>query len=276
MRQRPASFYVLSLLLVVLVACLYAPTMTILILSFQGPEGGLTFPMNGVSGHWFAELFRGNTGGDLIPSLQRSLVLAAMVMVASTLIAVPAALFFRERHRGSGPLLALTVLGLIMPSILVGLGVGMVFSQAGIAPTWFGSAFGAQLTWTLPFSILILIAVFNRFDRKWEEAARDLGASSARTFWHIVLPIITPGVIGIALFSFTLSYDEFTRTALTSGFENTMPLEISAMTQRFTTPVLYALGSTTTAFSFLMIGAALLAIKATRRYRAPKERTPLP
>lgn len=265
MTSRPASFYVLSLFMIALIIFLYAPTITILILSFRGPEGALTFPMNGTPVHWFVELFRGDTGGDLIGSLRRSLMLGAMIIVASTAIALAATLYIRSRRSGSGVLLGLTIIGLIMPSVLIGLGIGLLFGEAGINPTWYGSAFDAQLTWTLPFGALILLAVFNRLDRRWEEAARDLGASAARTFWDVVLPIIAPGVIGVAILNFSLSYDEFTRIALTAGFANTLPLEISSMTQRFTSPVLYALGSVTTAFSFLMIVLALVAILATRR-----------
>ena len=81
--------------------------------------------------------------------------------------------------------------------------------ELGLDPDWYSSAFGAQLTWTLPFGLLIMFAVFNRFNRAWEEAARDQGATPWQSFRHVVLPIIAPSVIGIALFGFTLSYDEF-------------------------------------------------------------------
>jgi len=115
--------------------------------------------------------------------------------------------------------------------------------------------------------------VFNRFDRSWEEAARDLGASAWKSFWHVVLPIIAPSVIGIALFGFSLSYDEFARTLLVSG-ANTLPLEIFGMTTNITTPVLYALGSVTTAVSFVAIALALigmnLATRWARRRAAPR------
>ena len=155
-----------------------------------------------------------------------------------------------------------------MPSILVSLGVGLLFSQSGLDPDWYSSAFGAQLTWTLPFGVLIMFAVFNRFDRAWEEAARDLGASPWQSFWHVVLPIIAPSVIGIALFGFTLSYDEFARTLLTSGSDNTLPLEIFGMTTNVTTPVLYALGTVTTAVSFVAIGVSLGTMMLLARRRA--------
>ena len=89
-------------------------------------------------------------------------------------------------------------------------------------------------------------------------AARDLGASSWQTIRFVVLPIIAPSLIGVALFGFTLSYDEFARTLLTSGSYNTLPLEIFGMTTNVTTPVIFALGTLTTLFSFLVIGVFLL------------------
>jgi putative spermidine/putrescine transport system permease protein len=246
---------------------LYGPTITILVLSFQGPDGGLTFPLNGVSLHWFAALFQTQAVGDFGGSLARSLALATMVMAATVAISVSAGLAFRRRFRGSQALFTLTVASLIIPSILVSLGVGLLFSQAGLDPAWDTSAFGAQLTWTLPFGVLIMFAVFNRFNKAWEEAAKDLGATPWQGFWHVVLPIIAPSVVGIALFGFSLSYDEFARTLLTAGSDNTLPLEIFGMTTNVTTPVLYALGTVTTVFSFVVIGVALTTVSVLSRRR---------
>lgn len=115
-----------------------------------------------------------------------------------------------------------------------------------------------------------MFAVFNRFDKAYEEAARDLGATSWQTIRFVVLPIIAPSLIGVALFGFTLSYDEFARTLLTSGSYNTLPLEIFGMTTNVTSPVLYALGTLTTVFSLLIIGAFLLIAYGARRRQAAK------
>jgi putative spermidine/putrescine transport system permease protein len=106
-----------------------------------------------------------------------------------------------------------------------------------------------------------MIGIFNRFNPSYEEAARDLGATDVKTFWEIVFPLITPSVVGVALLGFTLSYDEFTRSALISGRTNTLPLEIYGMTTNVTSPALYALGTLTTVFSFVVIGVALVAIQ---------------
>ncbi|MFT6912587.1 MAG: putative spermidine/putrescine transport system permease protein, partial [Paracoccaceae bacterium] len=79
-----------------------------------------------------------------------------------------------------------------------------------------------------------------------------------QTFRHVVLPIIAPSLIGVALFGFTLSYDEFARTLMTAGSYNTLPLEIFGMTTNVTSPVLYALGTLTTIFSLVIIGIFLI------------------
>jgi putative spermidine/putrescine transport system permease protein len=113
-----------------------------------------------------------------------------------------------------------------------------------------------------------MFAVFNRFSPAYEEAARDLGATPWQTFRHVVLPMIAPSLIGVGLFGFTLSYDEFARTLMTSGTYNTLPLEIYAMTTNVTTPVLYALGTVTTLFSFTTILLALAIILVLRRRQA--------
>lgn len=266
MEPRPRSFYILSAFFALFLLFLYGPTITIAILSFQGPGGGLTFPMRGTSLHWFRDLFEQQAVGDIWGSFRRSFALGLMVMVTTVVLSVMGGLAFRKRFRGSGILFYLIITSLVIPSILISLGVGLIFSQSGLEVHWSTSGFGSQLTWTLPFGLLIMFAVFNRFDKSYEEAARDLGATSWQTLSHVVLPIIGPSLIGVALFGFTLSYDEFARTLLTSGSYNTLPLEIFGMTTNVTTPVLYALGTLTTAFSLLMIALFLcLALWSARR-----------
>ena len=265
--RRGLSFYLLAAFFGLFVLFLYGPIATITILSFQGPEGGLTFPMNGVSLHWFRNLFEQQAVGDFGGSFRRSLALGLTVMVLTVLFSLLAGFAFRRRFLGSGALFYLAVASLIVPSILVSLGIGLLFNILGIEPTWYGSALGAHLTWTLPFGLLIVFAIFNRFNPAYEEAARDLGATPWQTVRHVVLPILLPSLIGVGLFGFTLSYDEFARTLMTAGSFNTLPLEIYGMTTNVTTPVLYALGTLTTLFSFTVIGLFLAGVMILRRRR---------
>jgi putative spermidine/putrescine transport system permease protein len=266
--KRSLEFYVLAAFFTIFVLFLYGPLSAIVILSFQGPDGGLTFPLNGVSLHWFANLFQKQAVGDFGASFERSFLLGLMVMVVTVVVSLLAGLAFRRRFRGASFLFYATVASLVVPSIIISLGIGVVFQQSGLAPAWYSSAFGAHLTWTLPFGVLIMFAVFNRFSPAYEEAARDLGASPWQTFLHVLLPMIAPSLIGVGLFGFTLSYDEFARTLMTSGSYNTLPLEIYGMTTNVTTPVLYALGTVTTVFSFTIILATLGIVMMLRSRQA--------
>jgi putative spermidine/putrescine transport system permease protein len=264
--RRGFAFYALAAFFTLFVIFLYGPILTMGILSFQGPEGGLTFPMNGVSLHWFYDLFQQQAVGDIWGSFGRSITLGLMVMVVTVVVSVMGGLAFRNHFRGSSPLFYLIVASLIIPSILISLGVGLLFNIVDWPVHWSTSGFGSQLTWTLPFGLLIMFAIFNRFDKSYEEAARDQGATAWQTLQHVVLPIIGPSLVGVALFGFTLSYDEFARTLLTAGSYNTLPLEIFGMTTNVTSPVLYALGTLTTVFSLGIIALFLaIALLAQRR-----------
>lgn len=268
--KRTVGFYVLAAFFVVFVLFLYGPLSAIFILSFQGPSGGLTFPLNGVSVHWFFNLFEKQAVGNFGASFSRSLLLGLMVMAATVTVALLAGLAFRRKFVGATPLFYLTIASLVVPSIIVSLGIGVLFQQIGFRPSWWTSGYGAHLTWTLPFGVLIMFAVFNRFSPSYEEAARDLGASPWQTFYHVLLPMIAPSLVGVGLFGFSLSYDEFARSLLTMGTANSLPLEIYGMTTNVTTPVLYALGTVTTLFSFLIIGGTVgaIALISRRRQRA--------
>lgn len=265
--KRGREFYILAAFFALFVVFLYGPLSAIVILSFQGPNGGLTFPLNGVSLRWFANLFETQAVGDFGGSFRRSAMLGLMVMIVTVVVSLLAGLAFRRRFAGSTALFYLAVASLVVPSIIISLGIGVVFQQIGLQPAWYTSGFGAHLTWTLPFGVLIMFAVFNRFSPAYEEAARDLGATSWQTFGHVVLPMIAPSLIGVGLFGFTLSYDEFARTLMTAGTFNTLPLEIYGMTTNVTTPVLYALGTVTTVFSLVVIGATLGLIVTMNRRR---------
>jgi putative spermidine/putrescine transport system permease protein len=265
--KRSREFYILAIFFALFVLFLYGPMSAILILAFQGENGGLTFPLNGVSLHWFANLFEKQAVGDFGGSFRRSLTLGLMVMVVTVLVSLLAGLAFRRKFIGATPLFYLSVASLVVPSIIISLGIGVLFSQLGLQPAWYSSGFGAHLTWTLPFGVLIMFAVFNRFSPAYEEAARDLGANAWQTFYHVVLPMIAPSLVGVGLFGFSLSYDEFARTLMTSGTYNTLPLEIYGMTTNVTTPVLYALGAVTTFFSFLVISVTIGAIMLINRRR---------
>ena len=268
--KRPWTFYALGAFFALFVLFLYGPMIAIYILSFQGPNGGLTFPMDGVSLKWFFALFEQQRTGDFAGSFIRSMGLALIVLVLTVTFSVMAGLAFRRRFFGSSFVFYMTIAGLVMPGLLIGLGIGLMFQFFDIPTGWYSSALGAHLTWTLPFGLLIIFAVFSRLNKEYEEVGRDLGGSNQQILWNILLPILLPGLIAVALFGFTLSYDEFPRTMITVGPANTLPLEIWAMTTNVTSPALYALGTVTTAISFVAIALSLGWIALIKRRRSGK------
>ena len=279
--KRAPGFVPLAIVFALFVLFMYGPMFVIFILSFQGPEGGLTFPMRGVSLHWFAKLAEGLGVVDIGAALRRSLALGLAVMACTVVFSVLAGLAFRKKLAGGNALFFIVIASLIMPSIIVSLGIGLEFRllDGGIkwALEWFGmqdtldnygtalglftSALGAHLTWTLPFGLLIMFAIFNRFNPAYEEAARDLGATPWQSFKHVVLPLIAPSVVGIGMFGFTLSWDEIARTSQAIGDVNTLPLELQGLTTTVTTPSIYAIGTVTTVVSFIVMGLTLLLVK---------------
>jgi putative spermidine/putrescine transport system permease protein len=287
-RGRPPAFYGLAAVFGLFVLFLYGPMVTIFVLSFQGPSGGLTFPMHGVSTHWFGRLWGGLGVVDIWAAFGRSLRLGLAVMALTVVISLLAGYAFRRRFRGASLVFYTAVASLIVPSIIVSLGIAVEFRLVDALVQWLGpipgldrftegfttsagtftSGLGAHLTWTLPFGLLIMFAVFNRFDGQHEEAARDLGATPGQTFRHVVLPLIAPSLVGIALFGFTLSWDEAARSSQALGSDqNTLPLELTGLTTTVTNPEIYALGTMTTGVSFAVILISLLLIRALRRRR---------
>jgi putative spermidine/putrescine transport system permease protein len=272
--KRASGFWPLALFFAAYVLFLYGPMLVIVVLSFQGPQGGLTFPMQDFSTHWFHKLAEGLGVVDIGAALYRSLGLGLTVMALTVVLSILAGLAFRKKLRGGNVLFFVVVASLIMPSIIVSLGIGLEFrlldtgikkvleawgmesllESYGTALGIYTSALGAHLTWTLPFGLLIMFAIFNRFNPAYEEAARDLGATPWQGFRHVVLPLIAPSVVGIGMFGFTLSWDEIARTSQAIGDVNTLPLELQGLTTTVTTPSIYALGTVTMVVSFVVMG----------------------
>ena len=100
-KNRKTSFYILAAFFCLFVFFLYGPMFAIITLSFQGPNGGLTFPMNGFSAHWFSKLFQEQRVGDFQGAFSRSLTLAVIVMVATVVISLSAGMAFRKKFRFS-------------------------------------------------------------------------------------------------------------------------------------------------------------------------------
>jgi putative spermidine/putrescine transport system permease protein len=265
---------ILAVYLALFLLFLYGPFIVLAILSFQtGPEGGPQFPIVEWSTYWYRHLLGLTPPSRIAPlpineALARSLALAFMTMVVSTVLGTAAAQAFRKRFRGSGVVFYLIVLGMMVPGVLVGLGVALLANFLGIERHWFSTAFVLHVVYTFPFCFLVMLAIFNRFDQSVEEASWSLGVSPVRTFRKVTFPMIFPGVLSAMLFAFTLSYDEFSRTLFASGRDLTLPLAIYGTFSVEIHPNVFAFGVLTTLFSFALLAVyAILMGASVRRAR---------
>lgn len=258
--KRPASYYFLSFFFAAFLLFLYGPMLCVYLLSFQGPEGGMSFPMRGFSTVWFETLFTagGRGVGDIHNSFFRSLRLGAIVALLTMLIGVAVGMSFRSRYRGDNFVFYAAIVSMIVPGIFVGFGISLTLNMLGMRPDWWYSGIGAQLTWSLPFAMLIMFIILGRMDKSYEEAAKDLGATSRQRFQYVILPLILPGVIGIFMAGFTSSYEESARAGLNLGTGNTMPMELTGLLGAATTPVMFAVGTLTTISMFTIVILTLL------------------
>jgi putative spermidine/putrescine transport system permease protein len=248
---------------------LYGPILVMLVLSLQNSRGQSTFPADGlISGYWYGYL--GNSASSALRSAAGvSVVLALVVgLIAGALSLTQIMAYQRMSRRVGRAFLYLILLSLMTPGILLSLGMSLWWKLLGINVSLYSSGLGVQVAWALPFGFLVMLAVFNRYDIAVEEAARDLGASALQTFTRVTLPIIWCGVVGAALFGFTLSWNEFERTLLVS-VTNTLPLEIyGELISATLQPNLYALGVITTFGTILIVFLMLIIVAVLVRRTA--------
>ena len=257
---------------------LYGPMIVMAALSFQGPQGAVTFPMRGLGFHWWDQLVNGPRADSIRETATRSLELSVVAGVVVALLALALSMGYRRRFRADSGLFYLVMLALMTPGILLSLGTAFFWRFMDQRTSLWETALGTNVVWGLPFGFLIMVAVWNRYDDTVEEASRDLGAGSLRTFREVTLPLVWTGLLGSFLFGFTLAWNEYDRTALLAAGENTLPLEIFALTVgSVIRPDLYALGTATTAVSLIAVGIflAVAAIVLRRRARLLRSREEL-
>jgi len=272
-----AGYFLLFLLF------LYIPIILMAILSFQGPEGQLTFPFRGpVTLDWWKTLWDSNVfnsvADDVRSSGEQSLWLSLVAGGITAVLGFSLSMAFRRRWRFKSDTVAFYVimLALMTPAFLVSLGNQLLWKFMGQTPDLWKTALGANVIWGTPFSFLDMLAVWKRYDLHIEEAARDLGANAVTTFREVTLPLVWTGIFGSFLFGFTLTWNDFDRTILLQNGYQAQPLPILIGTWPSSRPILpnlYALGAGTTAVSLLLILMVLVGVTLRLRFRrAPVRR----
>jgi spermidine/putrescine transport system permease protein len=230
-------------------AFLYLPIIVLIVYSFSGSGVG-GFPPSGWTLEWYGQLF---ADGALWDSVLNSLIVAAIAVGVALGLGLPAALALdRATFPGKALFRRLVLLPLILPGIITGLSLLMLFVAAGMKLSLLTVTLGHG-TALISVATTEIFAGLQKLERAQEEASLDLGAGPLRTFWRITLPNLRVSLIAAGLLIFTLSLDEIAVTFFLIGRDNTLPLEIWSRLRRGITPEINAISTLMLLFSILTI-----------------------
>ena len=234
------------------VGFLLAPIVVVVLVAFT-PEGWLAIPTTRFSLRWFRAI---GDHPEFVSGFRNSLAIGAGTAVLATLLGTLAALgIVRHRFPGREAVSALLLSPLMVPTVVTGVALLYFFSRIGLAST-LGGIIAAHVVVTGPYVVRTVAASLAGFDRSLEQAAMTLGAGRLRTFAHVTLPLILPGVAAGALFAFIVSFDELTVTLFVTGPRlATLPIRIYNHITYITDPLVAAVSAL---LIFLTIGIVLI------------------
>ncbi len=233
----------------VVFAFLYLPIVILILYSFNG-QGVGGFPPHNLTLDWYRTLFGDEAIWD---SVFNSLKVAFAAMVIALTFGVPAALALdRAQFPGKALFRRLVLLPLILPGIITGLSLSMLFHVTGKRLDLLTIVLGHG-TALISVATTEVFAGLQKLDRAQEEASLDLGANYWQTFWRVTVPNLKLPIIGAALLIFTLSMDEIAVSFFLIGRDNTLPLEIWGRLRRGITPEINAVSTVIFIFSLMTI-----------------------
>jgi putative spermidine/putrescine transport system permease protein len=243
-------------------AVILTPILFVCWLSFFSNEI-VTFPPQGYTLRWFAHIFDQN---NFVSGFFTSLQVGIVAMIGGLFLGVPASLILaRKQFPGREALNTLLVLPLVVPGVVAGTAIYVFQIEIEIATELplLGSRAGlilAHIMITIPWTVRLLTASLTGFDRSIEEAALNLGATPIQAFLKVTLPVIKPGMVAAALFSFIISFGNLEMTLfLVAPGQTTLPIAILQYLQWRIDPTIAAVAL----LQILLIGAGLL---VTDRY----------
>jgi spermidine/putrescine transport system permease protein len=210
----------LRLFFALVVVFLYAPIAILLVFSFNSSPVP-AFPLSGFTFHWYRDFV---ANGDLRGALETSAIIAALTSIGAVLLGVLASIALaRRRFRGKAVVSAFLLSPLVVPYVVFGISLLLLFHQLGV-PNGIPTVVIGHVVITLPYTILVLVPRLEQIDASLEEAAYDLGATHLRTFTAVTLPLILPAVVSAFLIAFTTSFDEYAVASFVIGTRPTFPI----------------------------------------------------
>ncbi len=202
------------------VVFLYAPIAILLVFSFNKASVP-SFPLSGFTLRWYHDFLHNG-------AMRGALETSAMVAAASSVIAVALGILAsvalaRRGFRGKGLVTALLLSPLVIPFVVLGIAMLLLFHVLGVSPSLETVTIG-HVVIVLPYTILVIMPRLEQIDRSLAEAAYDLGAGPVRTFRWITFPLILPAILSAFLIGFTTSFDEYALTSFLIGTRQTFPI----------------------------------------------------
>ncbi|MGI9512623.1 MAG: ABC transporter permease [Anderseniella sp.] len=259
---------------------LYAPIAQLIAFSFNDSKRNIVW--RGFTTKYYAKAWN---DASLVEAFVNSITIAVMCTMVATIIGTATALWlWRFRFPAKSVAEGVMALPIVIPEICMGVAVLVMYSRVGnwmrgfeagpihwwnelfsLWPLNLGAITAAHIAFSFPFVAVVVRARLTGFNREFEEASKDLGASEWQTFWNVVLPFMMPGVIAGALLSFTLSLDDFVITFFTAGPEtNTFPVKVYSLVRRGVSPDINAA-------STVLIIITLVATIIAMRMQAPSK-----
>jgi len=246
---------------VLIYAFLYLPIVILVIFSFSNSRYSAVW--SGFTWKWYGAVFRNER---LMEAALNSLVVATSATLIATVLGTLAAFgLYRYRFRGHTLFQSILVLPLVMPEVVQGIALLLLFVLVLQLPLSLITVVLAHSVFCLAYVAVVVGARLQGLDWSLVEAAADLGATPVQVFRRILLPVLWPGIAGGALLAFTISFDDFVIAYFVAGpGVYTLPIEIYAMVKRGVTPEINALASVILLLSMVLVSASLL-IQRVRR-----------
>ncbi|HLJ60519.1 MAG TPA: ABC transporter permease [bacterium] len=245
-----------------------APLIFVTIDSFNPSTYG-TFPLAGVTLHWYQNVLQ-------VPEFRSGLVNSLIVASGATVVAVALGTLAayglaRYRFRQRELVRSFLLLPIIVPAIVFGAALFLLYIRVGLYGTRTGLVLGHALL-GLPFVMSITTASLQTLGREYEEAAMDLGANPLVTFFKVTIPSIRPGLVVSALFAFVTSWDQVEVSLfITRPRNNTLPIAMFNYEQNYQDPTLAAISAILIGFAVVLVLVAVSILKS-QEYRKLVER----
>lgn len=234
---------------------LFGPLVIMGVTAFNTPEYPQAYPFEGFTWHWFDVLFADK---DVIYGLKKSLIIGVFVVLLSVPLGLAGALVMQQINRRARSLYYLVVVSPVLtPGVIIGISTvifwrdfttltGMRFLYDGTVLAVLG-----QSSFIAAYSMLIILARLQRFDRGLEEAALDLGASNTQVFFQVLLPFLRPAMLSAAVLAFLSSFENYNTTTFAILADKTLTTVLAGRVRQGTTPALSALAVTIIAVTVL-------------------------